>query len=250
MVICQKLECNLPYFLVNYILFFGFLVFRFSVLHMFKPFGIIEERESPYNGRIVILGGLEGPRIVVGGLSQSGWLVRKIWKTGIKRVARELSTPRKVLILGLGGGSSAELVQEFFPEARMEGVEIDPQMVEMGKKYLKLGEIPNLDIIIADALKFVPNKLLGIRRKKTESYDLVLVDLFVGTKIPKVFKEQKFLKQMYSLMSSSSIAAFNHFYGYEERDDATKFLQKLRRVFPRIVSITEEANIVFLCFKN
>lgn len=217
---------------------------------MFKPFGIIEERVSPYNGKIVVLGGLEGPRIVVGGLSQSGWLVRKIWKAGIKRVAKELSTPKKVLILGLGGGSSAELVQEFFPKACVEGVEVDPEMVEMGKKYLKLGEVSSLSIVVINALKFIPRKLAQIRRKSTEPYDLVLVDLFVGTRIPEEFKGEKFLKSVARLLKPCSIAAFNHFYAYENREEATKFLKKLRGVFPRIVSVTEEANIIFLCFKD
>lgn len=223
---------------------------RWREKYMFKPFGILEEVASPYNGKIVILGGIEGPRILVGGLSQSGWLVRKIWKSGIKRIKQEIVNPERILILGLGGGSSSELTQEYFPNAHVKGIEIDPKMVEMGKKYLKLGEITNLEIIIADVREFLPKVKSAIRRKKAKPYDLILVDLFVGTKIPEEFKEEKFLLNLLDISSTRSIIAFNHFYAYSDREEAIKFSQKLRKVFPKIISVTEEANIIFLCFKN
>lgn len=210
---------------------------------MGRFFGTIEEVQSPYNGKIQVLGGIEGPRIVSGGLSQSGWLVKKIWRSGIKRVKKYLASPTKVLILGLGGGSAAQLINEYFPEAQIKGIDIDPEMVALGKKYLRLGEIRNLEVVIADALTWVD-------RNKSRTYDLILVDLFNGTKIPHEFKTKKFIKAIKELTHTRGIVAFNHFYSREDKKDSEKFLNILRKVFPLVISVTPEANIIFLCFNN
>ena len=53
---------------------------------MFKLFSIVEEKESPINGKIQIVRDLQGARIIVGGVSQSGWLVKSIWNKALKKV--------------------------------------------------------------------------------------------------------------------------------------------------------------------
>ncbi|TSC53454.1 MAG: Uncharacterized protein LiPW16_386, partial [Microgenomates group bacterium LiPW_16] len=79
-------------------------------------------------------------KIVVSGLTQSGPLAEKVWESGIKTLIGEragrhkirpfradLSAP-SILILGLGGGSLAKLLNKYFPQAKITGIEIDPLM--------------------------------------------------------------------------------------------------------------------------
>lgn len=217
---------------------------------MLNPFGIIEERNSPHNGRIVVLGGFEGPRILVGGLSQSGWLVRKIWQAALKRALQDLPRPENVLILGLGGGSSAELVQKYCPLAMILGIDIDSEIVDLGKKYLRLDNVNNLEILITDAREWVDKQTGKSTQKIPQKYDLILIDLFVGTKIPEYFKSEVFFKKVKRLLSPRGIVCCNHFYAGKDRESAHKFLQVLRNVFGKIVWVTPEANIIYLCFNT
>ena len=76
-----------------------------------------------------------------------------------------------LLILGLGGGSAARLARALAPRARIVGVEIDPRVVALARRWFGLGEL-GLEVVRADAEGF----LAGCR----ERFDAVLEDVFVG----------------------------------------------------------------------
>lgn len=202
---------------------------------------VVEEVESPFNGKIQVMKSLEGTRILVGGISQSGWLVKKVWKDALKKIKKVKPDVQSVLILGLGGGSVAELVQESWPESKKMGIDIDPKMIEMGGKYLRLKEVKRLRVVVGDT-----NVWMGTCK---ETFDLVLVDMYKGVDIPKEFTKQNFMKKVRRLLRPEGIAAFNHLYSSIEKRDAEEFGKKLRTVFPAIISVTPEANIIFICFK-
>lgn len=211
---------------------------------------ILETVDSPINGKIQVVETLEGRRLLVGGISQSGWLVARVWKTALSKVKKDRQEVSKVLILGLGGGSAAELVQNYWSQAQITGVEIDKNMVNLGKKYLQLGlpagrqgELGKLKVIIDDAEKWV-KRGLGNR------FDLILVDLYVGGKIPEAFTAKKFMSDVFRLLKSGGVAAFNHLYSNIEKEDATKFEKSLKKVFPVLTTVTPEANIIFIAYKE
>lgn len=212
---------------------------------MFKLFSIVEEKESPVSGKIQIVRDLQGARIIVGGVSQSGWLVKSIWNRALKRIKNQELEIKKVLILGLGGGSAAELVQKYWPDAKTTGVDIDPLMVEMGKKHLQLARL-NINVVIADAWEWVETA----KSKKGAKYDLVLVDLFKGSKIPEKFYREKFIRALQKILAPGGVAAFNHLYSFIEKETALKLQKKLRNIFITVNTVLPEANIIFLCFSK
>ena len=203
---------------------------------------ILETAESPYNGEIKVIKTIEGTRIVVGGLSQSGWLVKRVWKEALKKIKKIRPSLQDVLLLGLGGGSAMELVDEYWPESRKTGVDIDDKIVNMGKKYLHTDEIKNLTIKIADASLWVER---NIGKNK---YDLILVDLYKGGQIPEKFTNVAFMKNIKRLLKPEGLAAFNHLYSWEEKADADIFEQNLRQVFSAKTHVLPEANIIFICY--
>ncbi|MAG59825.1 hypothetical protein CMO96_03500 [Candidatus Woesebacteria bacterium] len=209
---------------------------------MFKLIKILEEVNSPINGKIQVVRTLEGTRILAGGLSQSGWLVKKVWDTALKKVKKSGNDISQVLILGLGGGSAAELVQKYWPNSKIVGVDVDPLMINLGKKYLSLHEVKNLKIVEADAEKWV--------KKQQGSFDLILIDIYTGYHTPDKFKTTKFLKTIKDLLSSGGVAVFNHVDSPSRITDKYQLESKLSRVFPVLKSVTPEANIIFLCFKE
>ncbi len=210
---------------------------------MFKLFSVIEKVESPYNGTIEVVRDISGTRLLVGGISQSGWLVKKVWRAALNKLKKDGFLPRKVLLLGVGGGSAVELIEGFWADAKTTGVEIDPLMIELGKKYLKLGEARNLKVEVGDATRWLAGN-------KTQKFDLVLVDLYVGGKIPEEVRREKSIKLVKQHLSGGGVAAFNHLYSSSEREDAHKLEGKLRKVFGVITAVLPEANIIYLCYKN
>lgn len=204
---------------------------------------ILEKRKSKYNGVITIVKSLgTGTCLQVNGLTQSGGVVRTVWKTVLKKVYRENKDIKKVLVLGLGGGSVADLVINIWSSVKIIGVEIDPAMVEMGKKYLGLNT-EKVDVIVADA-----NKWLKTNSQKLKSnFDLVLVDMYIGHDVPREFETQEFVLSIRKLLSKSGVVVFNRLYFGEKRTLAMKFSKKLEKIFSGVEYVYPEANLMFVC---
>ena len=213
---------------------------------------ILEEVESPINGKISVVKSLAfGIYVQVDGLTQSGGIIYQIWKKTLKKIQNPKPKIQKCLILGLGGGSVANVVGEFWPEAKITGVDLDPIMVEMGKKYLGLDNY-NIDVVIGDAYDFVrksqKEQKLRLRRQNPKfKYDLILVDLYIGEEFPTRFESEKFLRSVERLLSKSGVAVFNRLYYGEKRKEAMKFGQKLEKIFPHLEYFYPEANVMFIC---
>jgi spermidine synthase len=206
---------------------------------------LIDEDESPVNGKIQAFKSFAfGTYIQVGKLTQSGGVVYDVWRTSLKRVKKEKSQTERCLILGLAGGSVAKLVRKFWGEkVEITGVDIDPVMVEMGKKHLGLDKY-NVKVEIEDAYKFV-NKAA----KDKKSYDLICVDMYVGDQYPVKFEKDEFLKLVRKVLSRDGVAVFNRLYYDEKRSHAMRFSKKLEKHFKIVTSVFPQANIMFLCSK-
>lgn len=210
---------------------------------MFRLFSVVEEVESEYNGTIQVVRDFSGVRILAGGVSQSGWLVKSVWNSALRKIKQYLPEAGDVLILGLGGGSVAGLVQNYWSKANVTGVDIDPVMVDLGRKYLGLGNVARLDVVIGDASRWVKKSA-----KDKCSFNLILVDLYEGGEMPKQFKTDKFIKDLVKICKKGGAITFNHLYSGGEREDAHAFEKALRGLFPTIIRVYPEANVVYVCF--
>lgn len=200
---------------------------------------IIEKRVSPINGRITVARSLGlGTYIQIEGLTQSGGIVESIWKSTLKKVHRSLITNHRTLILGLGGGTAVKVVKKLWSEAEITGVEIDPIMIELGRKYLNLNLNLN-SIYIGDAER-------SIRRTRMK-YDLILVDVYLGEVFPEKFEDFDFLARLSRKIKTGGIIVFNRLYYGEKRSEAVRFGEKLKKVFPKVEYLYPQANLMFLC---
>jgi len=211
-------------------------------LDILKGIRVLEELDSPVNGKIKVVQTLGwGISIQAGNLTQSGGILKDVWGTTLKRVSKDKGVVENCLILGLGGGSAARLVRSIWPEAKICGVELDPLMVDLGMKYLRLSEV-NMDIVIDDALKFCSEAV-----KSKKKYDLILNDIYVGPMIPGEFETDDFVKTVKEMMPDDSCSIFNRLYYGEKRIDAVRFLKKLESQFRSVLPIYPEANVMYVC---
>lgn len=205
---------------------------------------ILEEKKSKYNGdlRVVKTFGM-GTYIQSGGLTQSGGIVETIWKQTLRHLKSEKQKIKKVLILGLGGGTVAKLIRKKYPEAKITGVEIDPVMIELGKKYLELDD--ETKIKIQDAFDYLSH----LSNSKPEFFDLIIIDLYNGDKFPKQFETEDYIHLVGLHLSRSGTAIFNRLYYGDKRPQAVKFGNKLKKYFGNVEWFYPEANLMFLCNK-
>ena len=196
---------------------------------------ILEERKSKYTGDVKVVRSLGfGTYLQVGGITQSGGVVEEIWKKTLRFVNRKSYIVNRCLILGLGGGTVARLIKEYWPEAKITGVEIDPVMIELGTKYLGLKR-NEIEIEIGDAYNF-----------DSKGFGLVVVDVYCGDKFPKKFENEKFLKKL----TKNKLVIFNRLYFGEKRKEAVRFGNKLEKIFSKIEWFYPQANLMFLCYNK
>ena len=111
-----------------------------------------------------------------------------------------LDDPKKVLILGHAGGSFTRVLNTFYPELEITGVEIDPAITEAARKYMALDEA-EVEIIHGDARAFL--------LKNTEKYDLILIDAYYSAGIPAHLTTDEFFALVKSHLSENSLVALN-----------------------------------------
>jgi spermidine synthase len=214
-----------------------------SLLNILSGFKVLEEVDSPINGHLRVIKDISwGVHIEGGGLTQSGGVAERVWRTSLNRVSNSGLMVRKALIVGLGGGSIAKIISENWPEASIIGVDIDPVIVELGKKYLGLSD-KKVDIIIKDAYDFVVAHKAPITN---HNYDLICIDTYVGDKFPDKFESEEFIKNIKELLEPGGMVVFNRLYYGEKRPLALSFEKKLEKLFD-ITRVFAEANIMFIC---
>ncbi len=207
----------------------------------------LEEVKSNYNGKIEVVEVLGKPRIIVDNLLQSGGMMELIWKKAIKKISN-FHPPAggpisNVLILGLGGGSAAQLVNQYFPKAKIIGIEIDPVVVKLGKKYFGLDKIKNLKIINQDGIKFISH-----HSSESNQFDLILVDLYLGGSFPKKASSKEFFKNLKKILSQRGLVIFNRLFYKEHRQLTEEFIKKLDQYFSKIELIRAWSNLLIICF--
>ncbi len=203
---------------------------------------ILEERKSKYNGnlRVVKTFGM-GTYIQSEGLTQSGGIVETIWKQTVNGLKVKEQKISKILVLGLGGGTVAKILKKKYKRAKITGVEVDPIMVELGKKYLDL-EKSGVDIKVTDAKKFLTKKLSSMSK-----YDLVIVDLYNGDVFPKEFEEEKYINNIKNVLNDGGTVIFNRLYFGDKRPESVKFGKVLEKTFLEVDWFYPEANLMFIC---
>jgi spermidine synthase len=114
--------------------------------------------------------------------------------------------PRSILVIGLGGGTMVDVLQQALPEARIDAVEIDPAVVRVAGRYFGFNAGPNVRVHEEDGRVFVKRALREGRR-----YDVVMLDAFDHEYIPEHLLTQEFLQEVKRVLAPDGVLAANTF---------------------------------------
>jgi spermidine synthase len=115
---------------------------------------------------------------------------------------------KKVLIVGLGGGSMVHFLQKHDPQCEVDAVEIDPVVVQLAERYFALKRSRNVRLLVADAFDYFA--------KNETKYDVIYMDAFLkpsestdGTGVPLRLRTLDFYKQLQSRLNDGGSVVFN-----------------------------------------
>ena len=134
--------------------------------------------------------------------------------------------PRRVAILGNAAGTTSRAYEEFFPETRVDGVEIDSELSEIGRSYFDMNN-PRLHLYHEDARPFL--------RRIDARYDVISVDAYRQPYIPFYLTTVEFFETVRDRLAPEGVLIVN--VGHPKRqDDLEKVLTAtIEDVFPHVM---------------
>ncbi len=116
--------------------------------------------------------------------------------------------PRRLLVIGLGGGSIPMALATLLPHAQIDTVEIDPAVIRTAERYFGFSPGPRLRTFAQDGRDFV-----SAARERGERYDAVLLDAFDQDGIPPALFTVAFIGDIRHLLSDEGAFLANTFGG-------------------------------------
>ena len=169
--------------------------------------GLLLEEESRYQFIHVIQSGPERWLSLNEGLA-----IHSLWRADTVLTGGEwdafLTAPpllgrpaAKVAILGNAGGTTARAFGVYYPDAQIDGVELDPAVSAAGRRYFGLSENAKLTVYDADARPFL--------QASDERYDLIFIDAYRQPYVPFYLATQEFFRLCRERLTPGGVVVLN-----------------------------------------
>lgn len=116
-------------------------------------------------------------------------------------VAYQLVDAKSALVLGVAGATQIEQLKKYFPKATIDGVDIDPNLIEIAQKYFSLKLDNRTNITINDARIFV--------KTTDKKYDLVVMDTFRGVSLPPHLVTNEYFSELKNRINPNGLLLLN-----------------------------------------
>jgi spermidine synthase len=157
---------------------------------------------------------------------------------------------QRVLMVGLGGGSTQRSYQHYYTNVTVDTVEIDPVVIDVAKKYFGVTETPRHKIYNLDGRVFL--------KRTTNQYDVVLMDAYTwtryGSSIPPHLTTKEFFALASQRMTTNGVLAYNvigQIQGWKA-DIVGGIYHTMKEIFPQVYLFPAKSsmNVVFVATKS
>jgi len=113
--------------------------------------------------------------------------------------------PRRVLFLGVGGGTGPKRFAHDYPQTIVDAVDVDPMVLDVAHRFFGLTAGPRLRLHAQDGRAFL--------KRSSETYDLIVVDAFTttryGSTVAPHMTTREFFQECAARLSDGGIVLFN-----------------------------------------
>src|SRR5712692_445499 len=110
--------------------------------------------------------------------------------------------PRRILVVGLGGGTLPTFLRKHYPSAAIDVAEIDPDVVDVAKKLFGFREDERMRAHVGDGRRFIENV-------PQPYYDIIYLDAFGAHNVPEHLTTQEFLQAVRRAIMPSGVVVGN-----------------------------------------
>ena len=137
--------------------------------------------------------------------------------------------PRRILMVGLGGGSLAKFCHQHLPQAHITVVEINPQVIALRDDFLVPPDGPHFEVLQDDGARAV---------RRATGVEVLLVDGFDATGMPEGLASQRFFDDCHDALAPGGLLVVNLHMGDVRY---SSLLDRLRRSFDgRVLAVEDD----------
>jgi spermidine synthase len=171
---------------------------------------VIYEKASPYNNIIVSedAAGLRVLRFEENGARQTiakpgdptylGFAYTRVAFAGLALTEPD---PRRIMIVGLGGGTMPMFLRHYYPQATIDVVDIDPDVVHVAREFFGFREDDAMRAHVGDGRQFVE----AVR----EPYDIIFLDAFGTRNVPPHLTTVEFMRAVRRAVKPAGVVVGN-----------------------------------------
>src|SRR5262245_11633019 len=109
--------------------------------------------------------------------------------------------PRRMLVVGLGGATLPTFLRKYYPGATIDIVEIDPEVVDVARKFFGFREDERMRAHVADGRRFIESA--------RDPYDVIFLDAFGPRSVPAHLTTREFLESVRRALVTSGVVVGN-----------------------------------------
>ncbi len=147
--------------------------------------------------------------------------------------------PRRFLVVGLGGGTLPMFLRKYYPNAVIDAVDIDPDVVDVARRFFGFREDGRMNAHVSDGRRFV--------EKTRQPYDVIFLDAFGAAGIPPHLTTQEFLEAVRRAVAPSGIVVAN-LWGHSANRLYGSMVRTYQEVFDEllILDVRGASNMILL----
>ncbi|NBW56398.1 hypothetical protein EBR43_01165 [bacterium] len=157
-----------------------------------------------------------------------------------------IQTPKSICVVGLGGGTLPQALRTLYPQAMIDVVEVNRDVLDCAKQYFNFKPCERLKVIIGDGVEYFQNISADQR------YDMVVMDAFDAIYIPPAFLTESFVESVYNHLNEDGVVFVNTFKGskFYERE-----MELYQHVFgslyqPEMPTTFDDGNRILMAVKG
>jgi spermidine synthase len=170
---------------------------------------VLYEGDSPYNSILVTedsrglrtlyfdSGGVRQSVVKVGDPDHIELPYARVTLVGLAFVSK----PQRVLVVGLGGGTIPGFLHKHYPRMTIDVVDIDPDVVQVAKRFFGFREDATLRAHVADGRGFI--------EARQGSHDVIILDAFGSDNIPYHLATREFLQAVRRALTPKGVVIGN-----------------------------------------
>ncbi len=137
-----------------------------------------------------------------------------------------LNGGRKILFLGVAGGTALKQLVGAYADVEITGVDLDPAVLDVARNYFGLAGEERIRLVAGDARWFLD--------ASSERFDVIALDLYVTGHVPFFTTTREFFELVHARLAEGGVMMMNVLVNTERQRDELlgPFIRTVRTVFP------------------